>query len=102
MHDTLLDCTTWDTASMDTKERVATALEHALAPRLRFQQLETFALSDQEHTIALFVAGDGTTFALLPGYHGKLGYDSTIHPQREELAQEAAEHEFLPEHRDIA
>src|SRR5690349_3757248 len=74
----LLTLESWDHSTLDEKVDAATQLAKTLAPHWRFERLEPCRLGDQEHVMALFVCA-GLHFALLPGYSGYLGYDSSRH-----------------------
>jgi hypothetical protein len=78
MPSALLTLEGWDHSTLDEKVDTATQLASMLAPQLRFERLEPYTLGDQVHTIAFFVCA-GLHFALLPGYAGYLGYDSSEH-----------------------
>lgn len=80
----------WDRATTAEKLEVASRLEEFLGSQVRLTGLETHALGDQQHTLAVFARGD-LTFALLPGYVGELGYDRARHALPTELASEYAE-----------
>jgi Sulfatase-modifying factor enzyme 1 len=74
----LLTLESRDHSTLDEKVDAATQLAKTLAPHWRFERLEPCRLGDQEHVMALFVCA-GLHFALLPGYSGYLGYDSSRH-----------------------
>lgn len=74
----------WDGIDWRVKEQIALRVERAMAPLVRFRELEAHALGQQEHTVAVFDL-DGTSMTLLPGYLGTLGYDPAMHPQPEQI-----------------
>ncbi len=69
------DLADWDQASGQERNRVAQSIADTLAPRFLFQGLELCALGDQRHWVAMYT-WRGIGFALLPGYHGVLGFDA--------------------------
>lgn len=71
----LHDLTAWDQASAHERERVAQRVAAVLAPRFLFQGVELCALGNQRHWVAMYNWRE-INFALLPGYHGYLGFDA--------------------------
>ena len=82
----------WDGIDSAMRTQIARIVGETLPPPFRFIGLETHALGDQRHEVALF-DHDGARFALLPGGEVTLGFDRSV-PFVPGPLQRAAEAEF--------
>ncbi|HEV8191245.1 MAG TPA: hypothetical protein VGP82_07145 [Ktedonobacterales bacterium] len=71
----LLNVEQWDLSAPDEQAHIATRVEDAMDGAVRYLGLERYALGEQEHTVAMFAVHD-VRFVLIPGYVGRLGFDS--------------------------